>query len=87
VVRDPTQAKKASHLRKLKANIIKLNSIKQSGILLDTDDRDRITGEDPSLHQYLKSRKRRVMRTITQALDKNGHLKTDQKSLIFAQTT
>jgi hypothetical protein len=69
-------------LRKLKANIINLKCIKQSGKLLDTDDRDRITGEDSSLHQYLKSRKRRLMRTITQALDENEHLQTDQTEIM-----
>jgi hypothetical protein len=51
-----------------------------------TDEKDRITGEDPTLHQYLKSRKGRAMRTITHALDENGHLKTDRTEImhIFA---
>jgi hypothetical protein len=38
------QAEKAIHLRKLKAKITRLHSIKRRGVLLDTEDRDRIIG-------------------------------------------
>jgi hypothetical protein len=51
VLREPKQANKASHLKKLKDKIISINSIQLSGVFLDTDERDRITGEDPTLHQ------------------------------------
>jgi len=86
VLREHKQANKASHLKKLKDKIIRLNSIQLSEVFLDTDERDRITGEDPTSHQYLKSRKVRAVRTINHALDENGHLKTDQTEImhIFA---
>ena len=66
------QAEKAIQLRKLKAKIIRLHSIKRRGALLDTEDRDRMTGETPTIHHYLKSRKRRTKRTIPYVLDENG---------------
>jgi len=59
VVRDPTQANKAIHLRKLKAIITRINNVKQCAVLLDIEDRDRITG-DPTIHPYLNSQKRRT---------------------------
>jgi hypothetical protein len=35
VLREPKQANKASHLKKLKNKIIRLNSIQQSGVFLE----------------------------------------------------
>jgi hypothetical protein len=32
--------------------IERLHSIKRRGVLLETEDRDRITGETPTLHHY-----------------------------------
>jgi hypothetical protein len=83
VIRDSTpQEEKTIHLRKLKAKIVRLHSIQQRGVLLDTEDRDRITGEISTIHQYLKSRKRRTMRTITQVQDENGIMKTGQTEVM-----
>jgi len=53
---------KAIQLRKLKAKITRLHSVQQRRALLDMEDKDRIPGEHISLHQYLKSRKRRTIR-------------------------
>ena len=58
-------------------------------MLLDTEDRDRIAGENPLLHHYLKSRKRRTKRRITYVLDENGIMQMGQKEImhIFTEHT
>ena len=76
------QAEKAIQLRKLKAKIIRLHSKKRRRALLDTEDRDRITGETPTLHHYLKSRKRSTKRTIPYVLDENEIMKMGQKEIM-----
>ena len=86
VLQDPIQTNKASH-RKLKANITRLHIIQQRGILLDNDEIDRMTGEDPSLFHCLRSRERRERRMITHAVDENGHLKRISRTpCIFSRT-
>ena len=83
VIRDPSpRAEKSIHLRKLKARIIRLHSIQQRGVLLDIEDRERITGENLTIHKDLKSRKRRTMRRITHMLDENGIMKTGQTEVM-----
>ena len=49
---------------------------------MDTEDKDRIIGENLTIHHYLKSRKRRTMPTITHGLDENGILKTSQTEVM-----
>jgi predicted ester cyclase len=39
---------------------------------------DKIEGETLTIHQYLKARKRRTMRTISHVLDEKGVMKTGQ---------
>jgi hypothetical protein len=51
-------------------------------VLLVTEDNDRITEESLTIHQYLKARKRRTMRTITQVPDENGIVKTGQTEVM-----
>jgi hypothetical protein len=83
VIRDSSpQAEKAIHLRKLKAKITRLHSIRQSGVLLDTKDGDRLVGQTLTLPQYLKSRKRRTMCTISYVLDENGVMKISQTEVM-----
>ena len=63
VIRDHLpQTEKTIQPRKLKAKIIRLNSTKRKGVMLDTEERDRTTGEIPTLHHYLKSKNRRTKR-------------------------
>jgi exonuclease III len=59
VLKDPSpNENKAITLRKLNAEIIRLHSLQKRGVLLDTDDKDRLLGEDVTIHHYVKSRKR-----------------------------
>jgi hypothetical protein len=65
VLRDPSsQENIATTLRKLKAKIVRLHSIHQRGVHLDTEDKDRILGEELTIPHYLKSWKRKMARTI-----------------------
>jgi hypothetical protein len=66
-------ATKAEGLKKLKAKIIRLHSERQ-GILGDTGERDRIAGEQPTLHHLLKARKRQEARIVHQIYDNHGTL-------------
>jgi hypothetical protein len=45
-------------LKEMKAKIIRLHSINKRDILMDTFEKDRIPGEEITIHQYIKSRKR-----------------------------
>jgi hypothetical protein len=83
VIRDQSpQAAKAIQLRKLKAKKIRLHSIQQKGMLLDTEEKDRITGEHTSIHHYLISRKRRTTRTVTHVTGENGIMQMGQKEIM-----
>ena len=53
---------------------------------MDTEERDRTMGEIPTLHHYLKSRKRRTKRTIHYVLDENGIMKMGQKEIMHIFT-
>jgi len=83
VIREPiSQDVKAIQLRKLKAKITRLHSIQKRGALLDMEDKDRIPGEHISLHQYLKSRKRRTIHRITYVIAENGLQQTGRKEIM-----
>jgi hypothetical protein len=55
-------------------------------VLLKTEDRDKITGETPTLHHYTKSRKRRTKLTIIYLLDENRIMTMGQKEIIHIFT-
>ena len=83
VIREPIpQDVKAIQLRKLKTKITRLHSLQQRGALLDMEDKDRIPGENISLHQYLKSRNRRTKCRITYVIGENGLQQTGQKDIM-----
>jgi hypothetical protein len=70
VLRDPShQENTAQILRKLKARIARIHSAQQSGVLLDMNYSDRLPGEEISIHHYVRSRKRRMARSITRVTD------------------
>jgi hypothetical protein len=69
-------------LRKMKAKILRLRSMHQIGVLMDTADKDKIPGEAVTIHQYIKSRKRRMARTVTHVTDEHGSLTTDQADIM-----
>jgi hypothetical protein len=80
VLTDPLpQEDKAVTLRRLKAKIIRLHSIQTRGVLLDTDEKDRVQGEEITLHQYIKARKRQVARRILNLTDETRTIQTDQR--------
>ena len=62
--------------KKLRAKIIRLKSKHHLGMFIDSGEQDRITGEEPSLHHLLKTRKREAQRTVHRVYDTDGILKT-----------
>jgi hypothetical protein len=83
VLKDPLpKEKKAITWRSLKAKIIRLHSLQKRGVLLDTDDKDRLLGEDVTIHHYVKSRKRKMARRVTHLIDETGALQTDQREIM-----
>jgi hypothetical protein len=69
-------------LRKLKAKIIKLYIEPQQNQYVDTEDNDLIAGEEPSLYQLLRQRKRQKSRLIEQINDDEGNTQTTQMGML-----
>jgi hypothetical protein len=65
----------------MKAKIIRIHSINKRGIL-NTVEKDRILGEEITIHQYIKSRKRRMASTVSQVTDEQGAHQTDQAEIL-----
>jgi hypothetical protein len=71
VLHDPDHhTAKAVALRRMKAKIVRLNTVQQRGVLLINGDPVRIVSEDLSLH-YLKSLKRQKARTARLIYDQD----------------
>lgn len=66
------EADKYIHLQKYKAKIVRLHARRREKLLLDTHPKDRLEGEDLSLYQILKIRKRSLAREITRIKDTHG---------------
>ena len=49
---------------------------------MNTDDKDRIQGEEVTIYQFIRSRKRQMTRSILHVLDANGQLQTDQDDIM-----
>jgi len=83
VLQDTTpQTTQAVAMKKLKAKIIRHKSIHQMGMFIDNGEQDRITGEEQSLQNLLKIRKRRAQRTVHQVCDTDGSLKTSPADIL-----
>jgi hypothetical protein len=77
-IRNPTNHQNtARKLKEMKAKIMTLHIINKGGILMDTVEKDRLPGEEVTLHQYIKSRKRRLPRTVSHVTDEHGSFQTD----------
>jgi hypothetical protein len=82
-LRDPShQENTAQILRKRKARILRIHSAQQRGVLLYMKDTDRLPGEEISIHHYVRSRKRRMARTITRVTDEQGALRSDPEDIL-----
>ena len=88
VLQEPDQhTSKTLAMRRLKAKIIRLNSIHCQRLLVDTGEQDRIMGEEPSLHHLLKTRKFQARRLIKQIHDDNGTLQISSMSILKVFST
>jgi len=73
VIQEPIQyTQKMSTLKMLKAKILCLNSTFRQKLKVDTGEQDKMSGEYPSLHHLIKTRKRQARRTIRQICDDEG---------------
>ena len=83
VLQDTTpQTTQAIALKQLKAKIIRLNSKHHLGMFIENGEKDRITGEEPSLHHLLKIRNRLAQRTAHQVYDTDGSLKKSPAEIL-----
>jgi hypothetical protein len=81
-IRDPTPYQhKARLLHEKKAKII-LHNIHKRVILMDTVEKDRVQGEEITIHQYIKWRKRRMARTVSYVTDEQGDLQMDKAEIL-----
>jgi exonuclease III len=69
-------------LRELNAKLVRLNIIHQRGAELDVEEADRVIGEGLSIHQYVKSKKRRKARTVAHILDDQGVMRYELSSIM-----
>ena len=83
VLQDPANyAKKAIALKRLKPKIIRLNNVRQLGVLLDSGDPDRIVGEELSVRHYIKATKRQKVGTVHQIRDQEGTLQRSSADIL-----
>jgi len=76
------QAQKIRMLKKLKTKLICLNNKHRQKMMVDIGDQDRMKGENPSLHQIIKARKRQNRRMIQQITDEQGMTHTTTMAII-----
>jgi len=66
-------------LQKYKEKIVKLHADRLQTLSLDTDEKDRMDSEEPTLYHVLKMQKRRTARTILKVQDPHGHINKTRK--------
>jgi hypothetical protein len=79
-------AAKATTLNKLKGQILRLYITQRKGALQDTWEQDRLLGEEPSLHHFLKGRKRHEQRTVHEICGTDGILHTTSADILRIST-
>ena len=57
---------------RLNAKLLRLASNYMRGVLMNTVDNDRVQGEDVTIYEYIRSRKRQKTRLVLHILDSNG---------------
>jgi len=77
-------AHKTTMLKKLKTKLICLNNKHRQRMMVGIGDQDRMKGENPSLHQIIKARKRQRRRMIQQIRDEQGMTHTTTMAIIKA---
>jgi hypothetical protein len=81
-IRNPTSHQNTARiLKEIKAKIMRLHGINKRGILMGAVEKDMLPGEEITIHQYMKSRKRRLARTVSHLTDEHGSLQTDQAEI------
>jgi hypothetical protein len=74
-------------LNRLKAKLVRLHSVRLQKVLIDSNDADRIEGENPTLYNVLQMQKRREERTIYGLRDTDGVLQTTPRGIAQTLTT
>jgi hypothetical protein len=74
-------------LNRLKAKLVRLHRVRLQKLLIDSNDDDRIEGENPTLHNVLQMQKRREERTIYGLRDTDGVLQTKPRGIAQTLTT
>jgi hypothetical protein len=70
--------------RQLKAKIIRPYHKPKQSLHLDTEESDTTPGEEPSLYQLFKQRRRQESRTVEWIYDNEGNLQTTQTGTFHA---
>jgi hypothetical protein len=73
---------KAAKLKQLKAKITWLHHEEQKCLFLSNNDRDRLEGENPSLYQLLKTRKRQESKTVQTLHNEKGVPQTTRAGIL-----
>jgi hypothetical protein len=63
----------ATKLQELKARIVRLHGANRQQRLIDTDEKDSLNDETPTIFHIMRTKKRQDMRHVTRITDNNGH--------------
>ena len=84
---DRPHAEKATELHRFKAKLIRLHNARMQSVMLDTEEADRMVGENPTLFQVLGRQKRRTAHVVQLVQDEDGHTHISPKDILHAFTT
>jgi hypothetical protein len=88
ILKDPAHyAAKAVALKRLKAKIVRLNSVQQRGVLLDNAELGKIMGEDVSVYHYITSFKHQKACMVNLIHDQEGSPKRLSVNILRAFST
>jgi exonuclease III len=60
-------------LKELKAKILRLHGLSRQQRLIDTDEKDSLNAEIPTIYHIMRTKKRQDMRNVTRITDNNGN--------------
>jgi hypothetical protein len=69
-------------VKKFKAKIVKLYSVRMEGTMVDVDHLAVFNNDRASIYHIIKQKKRREQRTISKILDKAGRTQTTEKGIV-----
>ena len=74
-------------LNRLKAQIVRIHSLRMQRLFSDTEEADKLDGEQSTLYHSLQMKRRRAQRTIHCLRDENGQMQTSSCGIAHTITS